>query len=76
MGDAADDLFDKAVVQEAEIEQEVMLWLEKTDDELKKATANSRLPIIVSIRGFRRLSHKQRRVLARYLAENEFGDEG
>lgn len=73
MGDIADELYDRGLAEEFRIEQDVMFWLTKTDDELKKETAASRLPIIVSIRKFTKLSQKQRAVLARWLAETEYG---
>ena len=71
MGDIADELFDRGLAEEFRIEQEVTYWLGKSDDELKGNTKTSRLPIIVSIRKFAKLSLKQRAVLARWLAEAE-----
>jgi hypothetical protein len=71
MGDIADELFDRGLAEEFRIEQEVTYWLGKSDDELKENTKTSRLPIIVSIRKFAKLSLKQRAVLARWLAEAE-----
>ena len=73
MGDIADDLYDRGLAEEFRIEQEVMYWLDKSDDELKENTKESKLPIIISIRKFAKLSQKQRAVLARWLAETEYG---
>lgn len=71
MGDAADDCFDLALQQQVEHDNDVAYWMQQKDSVLKLATAKSRKPIIVSIRQQRNLSHKQRLVLARYIANKQ-----
>lgn len=71
MGDIADYLADLCIEDRIQYEFALESWLRKSDDELKQATAESRLPIVMSIRKFKKLSHKQRVVLANWLVERD-----
>lgn len=64
----ADYCFDMALEQQARYDDEVSYYMALTDDELRKMTSASRKPIIISIRKAKKMSHKQRLVLARWLA--------
>lgn len=71
MGDIADYCFDMAIEQQARHDSAVSHYMGLTDDELRKMTCSSRKPIIVSIRKARKMSHKQRLVLAQWLATED-----
>lgn len=72
MGDAADMVLEAAEAESWALQDELAYMLEKSDDELRKATARSRTPKIVSIRKWPgKLSDKQRYCLARWSVEND-----
>lgn len=71
MGDVADDMFDEAINEQAEVDNYIMYLLTLQDNELKDMCKSSRKPIILGIRKYPYLSPPQRLVLARHIAYSE-----